>query len=180
MEAQMEFSAGEYYPATFERIEEYKAILENLAGLSLRRQTTNNVYVGLNTVFLTALGVFTSTHLNLMMWSTAVVVMVITVAILPLNFIWRITLTRYERSAIIRYDYLREIEEEFRARDGTANNRDIGLYLRLKKLGLARFGNTQLERILATYFLAFYPAISLILVALTWLVQNHVLAPLTL
>ena len=41
---------------TFERIEEYKAILENHAEVSARRQRTNDIFVGLNTVFLTALG----------------------------------------------------------------------------------------------------------------------------
>lgn len=174
----MESPKGSPNSAAFERMDEYKAMLDNLAGLNQRRQSTNNLYVGLNTVFLTAIGVFISTHLDFMNWATAIAVTFITIAILPMNLIWRITLTRYARSAVIRYDYLKEIEEEFRARSEYDKNRDIGLYIRLDRLGVPRPGAVQLERILATYFLCFYPTISLLLVALTWLTQNHIVAQL--
>jgi hypothetical protein len=44
-------------PSVFERMGEYQAILEHHAQLSTRRQHTNDMYIGINTVFLTALGV---------------------------------------------------------------------------------------------------------------------------
>lgn len=171
----MSSSQGNIHPETFESMEEYKAILDNLAALSQRRQNTNNLYMGLNTVFLTAVGVFISTHVDLTTWSTAGVVALISLSILPLNFIWRASLTRYGRSLVIRYDYLSEIEEEFRARSGPESGRNIGLYSRLDKLGVPRFGNSQLERITATYFLCFYPALSLVLAILTAMTQNHLI-----
>lgn len=120
-------------PTTFERIDEYKAVLDNLSGLSSRRQNTNNVYVGLNTVFLTALGFFLSTHLNFIVWSTAVAVGIMTLPLVFLNTVWLCSLKRYGRGAQVRYDYLREIEKEFRGRrDSSDDQHLIGLFTRIK------------------------------------------------
>jgi hypothetical protein len=60
----MSSTRPESAPQAFQRMEEYKAILGNLADVSARRENANNVYVGLNTVFLTAAGVFTVAHLG--------------------------------------------------------------------------------------------------------------------
>jgi hypothetical protein len=98
---------------TFERIEEYKAILDNQSGSSNRRQNTNNIYVGLNTIFLTALGIFISTHLDLKTSAIVISVAIMTVPILVLNAIWLKTLHRYTQFSQVSYDYLREIEPEF-------------------------------------------------------------------
>lgn len=168
-------------PPTFERIDEYKALLDNLAGASLSRQNMNNIFIGLNTVALTALGFFISGHFNLAMWSTAIAVAIVTLTVMPVNFIWIITLTRYGQRAKQNYEYLREIEREFRERRGSSSGRpEIGWFLRVESLGVSRYGHTQLERILARYFFFFYPVICLILVVLTWLVQNHIIPPLSL
>src|SRR5436190_24058694 len=92
----------------FERMEEYRAILEHHAQLSTRRQHTNDVYIGLNTVFLTALGVLLlQSHLD--NWWVFAVVSAMTIIILPINVTWRAALLRYGRTLAYRYDYLREI-----------------------------------------------------------------------
>jgi hypothetical protein len=166
--------------AIFERIEEYKAILEHHAQLSARRQHTNDVYVGLNIVFLTALGVLLlQSHLNT--WWIFVVVSAVTVIISPLNATWRVALLRYGKSLSFRADYLREIEKEFRIRRGNMPNQpEIGLFLRFKETGLHRKGDTRLEIQLATYFICLYPVISLVVGALVYLVEAHLIPPLTI
>src|SRR5437763_7395370 len=81
-------------PGTFERMGEYQAVLENHAQLSARRQHVNDVYVGLNTVFLTALGILLlQSHLDT--WWVFVVVSAVTLIIMPINLAWRAALRRY-------------------------------------------------------------------------------------
>jgi hypothetical protein len=165
---------------TFERIEEYKTVLDQHAQLSARRQHTNDVFVGLNTIFLTALGfLLLQSHLDT--WWIFVVVSAITLIITPLNAIWRIALHRYGYSLAFRYDYLREIEQEFRTRRGSVGNEpEIGLFSRIKETGLHRKGNTQLEMQLATYFICLYPVISLVVGILVYLVRAHLIPPLNI
>lgn len=165
-------------PSIFERMGEYQAILEHHAQLSTRRQHTNDVYIGLNTVFLTALGVLLlQSHLDT--WWVFAVVSTMTIIILPINITWRTALLRYGRSLAYRYDYLREIEQEFRTRRGSvANQPEIGLFLRFKDAGLHQKGNTQLEMQLATYFIFLYPLISLVVGILVYLIEAHIIPPL--
>jgi hypothetical protein len=164
----------------FERPEEYKAILEHDAQLGARRQYTNGVYVGLNTVFLTALGVLLlQSHLDTR-W-VVVVVGAITVIVLPINITWRVGLRRYERSLSFRYDYLREIEQEFRTRQGKGTHQsEIGLFSRIKEAGLNRPGNIQLEKQLATYFISLYPGILLVVGLAVYLIEVHLIPPLNI
>src|SRR5262249_55051965 len=96
----------------FERIGEYTAVLENLVQLSLRRQNTNNFFVGLNTVFLTGLGVLLFST-RLASWWVVGATAAITLAILPLNATWRTAIKRYKVGISVRKVYLQEIEEEF-------------------------------------------------------------------
>jgi hypothetical protein len=147
-------------PDIFERVEEYRAILEHQAQLSARRQHANDVYIGLNTIFLTALGVLLlQSHLNT--WWVFAVVCAMTIIVLPINFTWRAALLRYETTLAEHFDYLREIEQEFRTRRGNvANQPEIGLIL--KRKDTHQKSNTQLEKQLATYFICLYPVISLV------------------
>jgi hypothetical protein len=95
----------------------------------------NDVYVGLNTIFLTALGILLlQSHLDT--WCVFVVVSTVTLIIMPINIVWRAALLRYGDRLSVRYDYLREIEQEFRTRRGkTADQPEVGLFLRLKEAG---------------------------------------------
>jgi hypothetical protein len=163
-------------PNPFERMEEYKAILDNLAQVSARRQHVNQLYASLNTVFLTGLGILLlQTHLN--SWWIVAVVSAITLAILPLNLTWRKALIRYKDSIAFRYEYLEEIENEFRLRRGEP---DIGIFLRFKESGKHLAGHTHIEIQLATYFLWLYPLITLIMGLLVYLVKIHFIPPLTI
>jgi hypothetical protein len=167
---------------TFERIEEYQAILENHAQLSARRQHVNDVYVSLNTIFLTALGILLlQSHLD--SWWIFVVVSTVTFIIMPINIAWRAALRRYGNRLAVRYDYLREIEQEFRTRRGkVANQPEVGLFLRLKETGLhqSKKSNTHIEMQLALYFIYLYPIISLVVGVLVYLVEAHLIPPLNI
>ena len=168
-------------PSIFERMGEYQTILEHHAQLSTRRQHTSDIYVGLNTIFLTAMGLLLlQSHLTT--WWVFAMVSAITVMILPINVTWRAALIRYAKSLSHRYDYLREIEQEFRNRRGTtANQPEIGLFLRLKETGLYQDGgNSQLEIRLATYFIFLYPFISLVVGILVYLIEAHLIPPLNI
>ncbi len=176
-------SAGSW---VFERIEEYKAVLENLVQLSARRQNTNNVFVGLNTVFLTGLGILLlSTRFT--SWWIVGAALAITLAIVPLNLTWRTSIIRYKRGINVRKDYLQEIEQEFRQRRaqvavgpvGTAGTPPLGLFLKVRETTLHRHGNTELELRLVTYFLVLYPLITLGVSVLTYLVSSQVIPPLS-
>jgi len=164
----------------FERIAEYQAVLEHHAQLSTRRQHTSDIYIGLNTFFLTAMGwLLLQSHLDT--WWAFAMVSALTVVILPINVTWRAALIRYAKSLSRRYDYLREIEQEFRERRGTtANQPEIGLFLRLKETGLYREGNSQLEIRLATYFICLYPIVSVVVGILVYLIEQHFIQPLNI
>lgn len=166
----------------FERLEEYQAILEHAAQLSARRQHINDVYVSLNTIFLTALGLLLlQSHLDT--WWVFVVVSAVTVIILPINQAWRAALRHYGDRLSIGYAYLREIEQEFRTRRGNgADQPAMGLFLRLQETELPsrRESNTPFEVQLATYFLCLYPVLSLVVGILVSLVEAHLLPPLSI
>jgi hypothetical protein len=182
-------SAGSW---VFERIEEYKAVLDNLVQLSARRQNTNNVFVGLNTIFLTGLGILLlSTRFT--SWWIAGAALALTLAITPLNLTWRVAIIRYKRGINVRKEYLQEIEQEFRQRraqtaqgpvglegkegvEGTAAGAPpLGLFLKVRETTLHRHGNTELELRLVTYFLVLYPLITLVVGILTYLVSSRVI-----
>src|SRR5205823_13807306 len=103
-------------------------ILDHHAQIRARRQHTKDVYIGINTVFLTTIGLLLlQSHLDT--WWVLAIVSAITLIIMPLNATWRTALLRYGRSLSFRYDYLKEIEKEFRARRGNvAGEPEIGLF----------------------------------------------------
>ncbi|HEY7356157.1 MAG TPA: hypothetical protein VH590_06805, partial [Ktedonobacterales bacterium] len=174
----LEYSLEEANQHILERMEEYKAVLESQAQISARRQHMNDVYIGLNTVFLTALGLLlVQSHLDT--WWVFVVVCAIMLAILPINLTWRAALRRYGNSLSFRFDYVREIEQEFRVWKGKITDPSaVGLHLREKELDLQQKSNTQLEIRLATYFICLYPAIVVVVGVLVYLIQVHLIPPL--
>jgi hypothetical protein len=105
------------------RIESYKIVVENLERFASRRQLANNVFVSLNTVFLTAIGVFISTHLSaLNSWSGTIALLVIAIAITPINVLWLFALNRYVLGDEARYRYRVELESKLPTATG------IGFY----------------------------------------------------
>ncbi len=180
----MATSSSDTGPSVFERIEEYTAVLENLVQLSLRRQNTNNVFVGLNTVFLTGLGVLLlSTHFA--SWWVVGATAAFTLAILPLNLNWRMAIKRYKAGINVRKAYLEVIETEFCERrggsgssgigGGAAGKPPLGLFLKIRDTPLRAHGNTELEVRLTTYFLVLYPIITLLVALLTGLVTLRII-----
>lgn len=168
----------EHTPPRFDRMEEYKALLSNLADVSARRQNANTVYVGLNTVFLTALGVFLSAHIG--SWGGAIGTVIICAVVTPVNVFWLQTVGRYRRTTGVRYEYLREIEHEFRVLDGTRDDeKPIGLFLRLEQKKLHRSFHTQVELRLTIYLTCLYPLIAVAVVLLTYLAQAQYIRPLS-
>jgi hypothetical protein len=190
----MTTSSGDTGSYVFERIEEYKAVLENLVQLSLRRQNTNNVFVGLNTVFLSGLGLLLLSTRFTSWWVVGATV-VLTLAILPLNLNWRRSIWRYKAGINVRKEYLEEIETEFCERRGGTGagtgatgggafgqpgHPPLGLFLRIRDTPLKTHGNSELEVRLANYFLVLYPLITLLVALLTSLVTLQIIPRLTL
>lgn len=174
--------SGDHGSLVFERIGEYTAVLENLVQLSLRRQNTNNIFVGLNTVFLTGLGILLFST-RLASWWVVGATAAITLAILPLNVTWRTAIKRYKAGISVRKVYLQEIEEEFRKRRGTAEMGSsappLGLFLKIRDTSsLHQHGNTELEVRVATYFLMLYPIITIVVGILTYFVIYQAIPPL--
>jgi hypothetical protein len=172
---------------TFERVREYKAVLEDSAQLASHRQTLNNVYVGINTLFLTGLGIFLF-NTSLTSWVDTWIVGAITVVVLPMNLTWRAALVRYRTQIGLHLEYLREIEMEFRARRAMDTSippsptpePPIGFFMKLQEARHPHTGNTRLEILMATYFLILYPVITLAVGALTFLIMSGVLSPFKL
>lgn len=165
----------------FERLEEYKAVLQNHAAIHARRQRVTTVFVSLNVVFLTAIGfLLVSSHLT--SWWVVGAVAVINAAILPMNVIWYRILTRYQYNHAEYMRYLREIEAELAQRWGKPNGPGvIGIYRRVVDLvEFLQVGTSQLERLLAIYFLLLYPAIIVVAGILVYLVNKRVIPPLPL
>jgi hypothetical protein len=129
--------------------------------------------VTLNTLFLTTIGIFISTHLSaLNTWSAPIALVALAAIIIPVNISWLIGLGRYERGNEVRYAYLQEIE------DAAPEESKNGLYHRLEKVNLGAHANIQSERILATYFVVFYVLVAIAATIVAALVQYGVIASL--
>jgi hypothetical protein len=169
---------SEHKPPPFERIGEYQAVLDNLAWYASRRKMTNNVFVGLNSLFLTALAVLLTTAG--MTWATAGIMTAGTLAILPINLTWFAGLRRYDYGVRPRLQYAQEIESEFLTRRGfPPDGLKIGLYRRLQKPGYAKSAHSRVELRLALYFIVLYPLVVLMVWVLAPLSQAHIIPPFT-
>lgn len=160
----------------FARMDEYRALLESVASVSTRRQSTHNLFVGLNVVFLSAIG-FLLASSHFCTWWLVAAVGAIAATVLPVNIIWRLSLSRYRDQLNLQFEYLREIELEFRDTRGIppdATN-GIGLYIRIHQNHRANSGNTRLEMRLASYCILLFPLITVIAAVLTYLITNNYL-----
>jgi hypothetical protein len=173
----MTTSENDSPPATLSRLDrgdEYRVIIENLEQLASRRQSANNVYITLNTLFLTTIGIFISTHLSaLNTWSAPIALFALAAVIIPVNVSWLIGLRRYERGNQIRYTYLKDIEDAT-----TPEEAKKGLYHRLEDENLGPQANIRSERFLATYFALFYLLVAITSTVVAALVQSGHIAPL--
>jgi len=87
----------------------YTALIADAANTSTRRQTVNNIYIGVNGLFLTAMGfLLVSSHLD--SWWVVAAAVAIALAVTPLNRTWLRTLKYYEKLLTARYKTMREIE----------------------------------------------------------------------
>jgi hypothetical protein len=156
--------------ATFERIEEYKVVAENLAHYASHRLTTNAVFVGVNTLFLAAIGsLLYSARFD--SWWLGAKVAVISLAITPVNVIWIRMLTAYRSGLKDRYDYIKIIEQEFQRRRQEPNGK-IGLWSYLFPHKDIKHHHTSSEVALAWYFTILYPLILLVVAVMIYLVTN--------
>jgi hypothetical protein len=162
-------------------LEEYKNIAEQTGGLSDRRQVTNDIYVALNTLFLTSFGyLLTTSHLKT--WVPAFVVAAITIVSWFINVTWRRLLEQYRQLIKVRVDYLKAIEQRFPEKSGDVAR---GMYLEEAKLYDAGhqtgrlFGFTRLEKRLNTVFLVLYPLLAVVITGLTYLVAQGIIPPVT-
>ncbi|MBA3826452.1 MAG: hypothetical protein H0X24_21440 [Ktedonobacterales bacterium] len=159
-------------------IEEYKCIVEQTGNLSDRRQTTNDIYVALNTLFLTGLAVLLTTS-HLMSWYPAIIIGIVTLISWFINFTWLSLLDRYRTLIKVRIDYLKQLETLFPIKGANIKQ---GIYLEEEAIYQqrgARFGFTALERRLAGLFIALYPLLTIGIVIATYFTQKGIILPLS-
>jgi len=166
--------------------EEYIAVMEDASSTSSRRQTTNDVFVGINVIFLTALGILLISSSGDTWWLT-IEVGFLAASILPLNIFWLAALRNYRNLLGIRYQYLLEIELNNPALfHGFKVGDSGGLHMQLSRLPGYRRGrrgyrtsrSAAIEIPLAVYFLLLYPMITLALALLTFLTGMGILPTL--
>ena len=101
---------------TTPRLAYYLALIEDTTKLTDRRQTTNDLYVGLNVVFFTGLGALIyASHLDTW-WVTGIYVAISGLA-LALNLTWIRLINRYRRLIRLRIEYMHQLEIKLQALD---------------------------------------------------------------
>jgi hypothetical protein len=99
-----------------ELLKEYFEVAEDTAKLSDRRQTVGDIYVGVNSLFLSGMGfVVVSSHLT--NWWTAGICGAITLVTTAFNLNWRSLIVRYRNLIRLRIQYLVSLEKLLQ-RDG--------------------------------------------------------------
>jgi hypothetical protein len=157
------------------RIEEYKAVMEDYAQLSARRQNTNAVYVGINTLLLTGIGLLL-VSVSLENWPVVAAIAAITLAIMPINVTWYRSLRHYMLMVDIHFTVLMEIEQELQ---NLHERRQTGVFQRMSDAYKNKwFGSSLLEKRLAIYFLGLYPTITLLVAIVVYLSANHIIQTL--
>ncbi len=155
-------------------IEEYKTIVEQTSSLSDRRQVTNDIYVALNTLFLTGVAYFlTTTHLK--SWWPAIILGVVTLISWVINGTWMGLLEQYRELIKLRYTYLKQLEGLFPIKGADIAR---GIYHAEQKLydEHHNFDFTKLELRLARLFLILYPTIAIVVAILTYLISQGILS----
>jgi hypothetical protein len=180
----------------------YTALIADAANTSTRRQTVSNIYLGINGLFLTAMGfLFITSRLN--SWWVVGATAAITIAVTPLNRSWLQTLGYYEQLLNGRYTLMREIEVQHRFSErlfGTTDSpagearlagqavalnaplayaRAIPDRLTPDRLSSGLATSSTLEKSLPRYFLWLYPILAVGIAVLVLLISTGVLSPIT-
>jgi mRNA-degrading endonuclease HigB of HigAB toxin-antitoxin module len=161
-------------PMETPNIEEYKTIIEQTSSLSDRRQVTNDIYVALNTLFLTGLG-FLLTSFHLRTWWPTLALAGVTLVSWIINGTWLGLLRQYRELIRFRVDYLKQLEKHYFSKPGDMKK---GIYLAESDLYDNKgknFGFTRLELRLVWLFLILYPLIAVIVAALTYLQMSGII-----
>ena len=157
-------------PGNFDRADEYGIVMQDAAWLSERRQTSHNVFIGLNTLALTGMGYVVTTNRISTWWAFALVATIASIMI-PFNVIWQLSLRGYKRGLDSRYAYLRDLETTFPQLMETP----AGVFTKFKREEIERYSNSRQELRVAWYFMLLGPSIAAAVGLLTWLVTNAVI-----
>jgi len=101
---------------TTPRLAYYLALIEDTTKLTDRRQTTNDLYVGLNVVFFTGLGALIYASRLDTWWVTGLYAAISALA-LALNLTWIRLINRYRRLIRLRIEYMQQLEIKLQALD---------------------------------------------------------------
>jgi len=170
-----------------ERLKEYEIAVDSFLRRSERRERTNELFIALNSLFITALGVFLLSS-SLTTWWVAGTLVLISLFTTFMNIIWSRLLGRYRVFLACLGDYLTGLERSFQQEDkGTIEiggehwGFGIESYINAKmKIERRGHGFTQLELRLVYLFLVVYPFITVLVLVLTYLITNHYLPPLAI
>jgi hypothetical protein len=171
----------------------YLALMQDTTKLSDRRQTTNDLFVGLNVVFFTGMGaLFYASHLKTW-WVTGLFAAITAIAFF-LNFTWIRLISRYSRLVGLRIGYMHQLESALQSQGifvtdpplpgapgqpGTGTGIYTLEYQRLYTKN-ARFGFSRLERGLIVIFMIAYVLSTIGVAVVTYLITTHVIGPVSL
>ncbi|HEY7341759.1 MAG TPA: hypothetical protein VH591_12820 [Ktedonobacterales bacterium] len=174
---------------------EYQSVAEDTAKLSDRRQTVGDLFLGINSLFLAAIG-FVAISGHLMSWWAAIICGAITLITLLINSIWFRLIGRYRNLINLRIHYLQALERRlqelgmFTSVDMTVEGGKEpipiarGIYLIENSFAQykkgPKVGFYRLERQLVVIFMFAYILLTAAVAILTYLVSLRMLAPLPL
>jgi hypothetical protein len=184
-------------PASTPQFQYYLALMEDTTKLSDRRQTTNDLFVGLNVVFFTGMGaLFYASHLKT--WWVTGLFAAITVVAFFLNLTWIRLNNRYSLLVGLRIRYMHQLESALQSQGifvadaplpgaprlpGTAPATGTGIYtLEYQRLYTkkARFGFSRLERRLIIVFMIAYVLATAGVAVVTYLISTGAIISVSL
>ncbi len=174
------------------RFEEYNNVIEQTAKLSDRRQTINDIFVGINSLFLTGLG-YLFTTLQLTNWYPTALFGAVAVLATLMNVTWRRLNENYRILIEKRLGYARQIESGLQSFGLLADShladgkkmptfgvlhQEDSLYGSETEKPRIRFGFSVLEQGLIRVFRYSYLVLVAIVAGLTYAISNGYLPPL--
>ena len=97
--------------AEFDKFEEYKLFVGDTARFTERRQTVSNIYVGVNSLLLAAIGLLIKDLGARCLWTLVLPLPLITAGI-AVSLWWRQLIRKYKKLVGLRISTLREMEDE--------------------------------------------------------------------
>src|SRR5215472_11988174 len=163
--------------------EHYKLMIEDIARMNDRRLVNSDVYIGLNTFLLTGM-VFLLSISHSVSWLLPSVFLVVTLLALVINQTWKSSLESYRQMINLRVTYIQKFEQRlqylYQHIAPTEGDRlDVGVFMREAQF-TQQPGFTRVELRLTWLFMALYPAVTIGVFLLTYLVNNHLLTPISL